>query len=348
LNYILEEGSETRLYELEGRKDKWSFQLKKATQEKDLEVVAYSRDFRNQRERDEVFNRTIEVLNHFSEDENFHVLEHILLRPKVGPRESMGKRTTHASKADTVELLTPAAVPENITVTEQEEEEVLYKFKISQVKDPAKKERTIWKLSLLKEDDELLVVNEEFSFYKHLTRRIVHIRDAGADISNYHISENQDGNYKFRLMSGDRYLAEGKKGYRKRKELDEEIENLAAFFSYESGIINRQVDDDNISYYADPYSLQVSVLVPNWHKRFRVPAFRHLLEKTIYLETPAHIYPHVYWLDYKEMQHIEEAYKLWVEELASLEIPDTNTEIPDTDIVNKMVSVLNELRKKAE
>jgi hypothetical protein len=62
-----------------------------------------------------------------------------------------------------------------------------------------------------------------------------------------------------------------------------------------------------------------------------------MLEKTIYLETPSHVYPHVYWLDHPRMKQFEEAYKLWIEEF-------TTTEIPNTEVVNNLILVLNEVR----
>ncbi len=337
LNYILEYGIERHLYDTQGRKDKWTYHLKKATQEKDYEIVAYSRDFHNKDERDDALKQTLQTLTDFSDDENFHIVEHVLLRPKVGPRESI-RRSSSAIGADTVDLLSVRSVPDKKTILDDKNEEVTYKFKITQVKDQTRKDRTIWKLSLVKEDDELLIVNEEFTFYKHLTRRIEHIQEFGSDEINYKSGTNADGYFNFKIMAGDRYLAESKKNYRRKEDMNEEITNLVNFFSYELAFISGQIDDDSLSYYADPYSLQISIVIPSWHKRFRSAAFKHLLEKTIYLETPSHIYAHVYWLDHKEMKEFEEAYRLWVQELA-------NIELPDTDIVNNMIFRLNELRK---
>jgi len=61
------------------------------------------------------------------------------------------------------------------------------------------------------------------------------------------------------------------------------------------------------------------------------------LEKTIYLETPSHIYPHMYWADHDEMRQFEDAYEVWIKEIAL-------NEIPATDVVNKMIEALNKLK----
>jgi hypothetical protein len=339
LNYILEHGSEQALYKVEGSKDKWTYHLKRKIENDAYESVAHSRHFKSEYELDEVFKKTIETLNGFSGDENFHVIDHILLRPKVEPRESFGKKPSSTINSDKVELLSVRSIADKKLIDEDKEiEELLYKFKITQIRDTDRNNKTIWKLGLVKENEEMLFVRDEFSFYKHLTRRIEQIRNTGADIENYISATGADGIMNFKLMTGNNYLAESKKNYRKKEDLDADIANLVNFFSYELAFVSGETDDSDFSYYADPYSLQVSILIPGWHKRFRSPAFRHLFEKTIYLETPSHIYPHIYWLDHKEMREFEEAYKLWVQEMAS-------PALPDTDIVNNLIAKINELRK---
>ena len=47
----------------------------------------------------------------------------------------------------------------------------------------------------------------------------------------------------------------------------------------------------------DPYSFQVSVILPAWEKRFQNMDFRKFAEKTIRMETPAHIFPKICWVN---------------------------------------------------
>ena len=215
-----------------------------------------------------------------------------------------------------------------------------YKFKITNRKEQGKNEKLIWKLSLLNiDDEETLLVEEDFLYYKHLTRRIEQIKQFASDHSNYAISKNADGYSIYSINDADRPLAVGKRKFRMQEELEAEITALIRFFSYEVDRLTEENENfDDISYYADPYSLRVSIFIPSWPRKFQNPTFKHLFEKSIYLETPSHISSRVYWLDHRQMLEFEQAYKLWLEELA-------NSEIPNTEIVNNFIDVLNKSRK---
>lgn len=49
------------------------------------------------------------------------------------------------------------------------------------------------------------------------------------------------------------------------------------------------------SMYKEPYSTQLSVILPDWPARFRNSAFREFIEQTIRRETPAHMQVYVHW-----------------------------------------------------
>lgn len=65
----------------------------------------------------------------------------------------------------------------------------------------------------------------------------------------------------------------------------------------------------------DPYSLQLSLVLPSWPGRFQNQDFRTFAEVTIREETPAHIFAHIHWLDQSAMQVFENAYYDWLEKL---------------------------------
>ncbi|PSR52335.1 hypothetical protein AHMF7605_01755 [Adhaeribacter arboris] len=335
LNYILTHGAEIALYEQEGRRDKWNYHLKRITQENDYEIIA-SQSFPTQKVAETAFDLTIQTLRDFSEAENFHLVEHILLRPKVSPRERSGKRGS-ALNSDAVDFLSVNAVAAGEATTRLRPESTTYKFRILNTKNEGK---TNWRLTLNKDDkDEILIVNEDFVFYRHLTRRIEQIRQFASDRSNYSVDQNADGYYIFRLLDVGRTLAASKKRYRQQEEMEAELNSLITFFSHEQIPVSEESEEENpLIAQADPYSFQISILIPDWPAKFRNKTFKHLLEKTIYMETPAHIYPQVYWLDHKQMRQFEEAYKLWLEELPQ-------AEISNTEVVNNLIYQLNELRK---
>lgn len=68
----------------------------------------------------------------------------------------------------------------------------------------------------------------------------------------------------------------------------------------------------------DPYSLQVSFVFPDWPPRYRQADhtgnadFRTFVERTIRAETPAHLVPHIHWLDRPAMAEFETASQAWL------------------------------------
>ncbi|QMU29340.1 hypothetical protein [Adhaeribacter radiodurans] len=335
LNYILTHCAEISLYEKEGRREKWNYHLKRITQENDYEVIA-SQSFPTQKAAETAFDLTIKTLRDFFEAENFHLVEHILLRPKVSPRERSGKRSS-ALNSDAVDILTVIAVAKGEITVPLQPKSTTYTFRILNTKNECK---TNWRLTLNKNDsEEIVIVNENFIFYRHLTHRMEQIQQFGSNRSNYLVEQNADGYYIFRLLDVDRTLAESKKRYRQQEEMEAELNSLITFFSHEQLPVSYDPEAENpLVAQADPYSFQISILIPDWPAKFRNKTFKHLLEKTIYMETPAHIYPQVYWLDHKQMREFEEAYKLWLEELPQ-------AEISNTEVVNNLIYQLNELRK---
>ncbi len=338
LTYILENGPVREQYGQEGRRDRWGYQLLRPTQEADREVIATSVPFKNREEAEAAFDKTLQTLQSFSADLSFHILEHMLLRPKISGRE----KTTRKSSldTDTVSLLKPVDVSDRDPVPLEEAEKPAYRFDITHHRAAGRHENLLWKLALVDHDNQpLLQVEEDFLFYKHLTRRIQFIREFASDRSNFVTHTGANGDFYYSINDGRRPLAVSAKRFPNEADMEKEWEALIRFFSYEAPVILEGVDHfDGPGYFADPYSFRISIFIPAWPAKFRNPTFRHLLEKTIYLETPSHIHPEVYWLSHRQMLEFEEAYKTWLEELA-------NTEIPGTDIVNNLIAVFNEVRK---
>ncbi len=68
----------------------------------------------------------------------------------------------------------------------------------------------------------------------------------------------------------------------------------------------------------DPYSFQATAILPAWSTRsLRLP-FRKMVEDTLRREAPAHVFLHIYWLNYTQMQRFERAYRAWMAELSVL------------------------------
>ena len=69
----------------------------------------------------------------------------------------------------------------------------------------------------------------------------------------------------------------------------------------------------------DFYHCRLSFIFPNWTARFANPAFRHFAEKTIANQLPAHLLPHIYWLDVAAMSEFDACYQPWLATLYSYE-----------------------------
>ncbi len=116
------------------------------------------------------------------------------------------------------------------------------------------------------------------------------------------------------------------------------VEHLLLRPTTEAEKINKLLSKTTIK---DPYSFRISVILPTQHKKLGNPDFRGYAEKVIHSETPAHIVPHIYWVDIERMYSFELCYKDWLEKRASLK-PDA----PELAIArNKLVRMLNDLDK---
>jgi hypothetical protein len=240
-------------------------------------------------------------------------------------------------------LLTITNVPDAEYFSAQKRPFTAYNFKITTIKDPDVMDKTIWKLSLRKDKADILAANDDFVFESHIRKRIEHIREIATDTSNFKREKNADNRSIFSIVDLSKkpaqVLAVSAKSYQKEEDMEEEIKSLIKFFSFDVGFLDDESSSRiDFTSYVDPYSFRISLFMPKWPVKFSDPGFRHLFEKAVYLETPAHIYPEVYWLDYKEMKEFESVYKPWLREIS------TNA-IPDAPMVNNLISKLNELRK---
>ncbi len=64
---------------------------------------------------------------------------------------------------------------------------------------------------------------------------------------------------------------------------------------------------------ADPYSFWATVVIPWWGSRFRNIEFRQFVEKTLRREAPAHVGLRIGWLGARQMTELEIQYRAWLE-----------------------------------
>ncbi len=85
----------------------------------------------------------------------------------------------------------------------------------------------------------------------------------------------------------------------------------------------------------DFYPFRMSVLLPAWTSRFYDKAFRLLLEETLRLNAPAHIYLEFYWLDFHRMDAFEVLYKKWIDQKWKVQETGSEEDIESLDRVSK-------------
>ncbi|EOR94499.1 response regulator receiver modulated diguanylate cyclase/phosphodiesterase (GGDEF & EAL domains) with PAS/PAC sensor(s) [Arcticibacter svalbardensis MN12-7] len=63
----------------------------------------------------------------------------------------------------------------------------------------------------------------------------------------------------------------------------------------------------------DPYSFRISIVLPAYAPRFLNMGFRQYCERTIRMESPAHIFVKICWVSNEQLVQFENAYKNWLE-----------------------------------
>lgn len=71
----------------------------------------------------------------------------------------------------------------------------------------------------------------------------------------------------------------------------------------------------------DPYSLQMTFVLPNWTARFQNKKIQQLFEQVAKVNVPAHLSANFHWINIKDMMSFEDIYQKWLNEKAR-EKPD--------------------------
>ncbi|RPH32891.1 MAG: hypothetical protein EHM93_07545 [Bacteroidales bacterium] len=100
------------------------------------------------------------------------------------------------------------------------------------------------------------------------------------------------------------------------------------------------LDNDCSNQMKDPYSCIASVVLPYWPERFSNNDFRKLFEKTLRMETPAHIFLRICWVNNHHMQILEEKYKRWIIENSR----KVANEMAISDALKELIETLYQLR----
>ncbi|MCB0396102.1 MAG: hypothetical protein KDD36_05590 [Flavobacteriales bacterium] len=90
----------------------------------------------------------------------------------------------------------------------------------------------------------------------------------------------------------------------------------------------------------NPYTYIASVIMPYWQGRFRNADFRKFFERKIRLEAPAHIFLNICWVSNAHMSEFEEMYKRWLLEISKEDRDHVQLSIA----LSNLIDILTRLR----
>jgi uncharacterized protein len=88
----------------------------------------------------------------------------------------------------------------------------------------------------------------------------------------------------------------------------------------------------------DPYSFRLSFILPAYSQRFLNMDFRLYCERIIRMETPAHLYPRICWVNNEQLHEFEDSYQEWLDVQSGQVTDDDNV------ILERFINILTSLR----
>ncbi len=342
---------------------KFSFQLYDGTTE-DATMIASSPHYRTKEECMEAFKTLEAAIALINKNEGFHLVEHLLLRPKLDIEQDEYDNRINPTLLDVClddcDLGRGLNEYTEIPICKKEVIRIpaakcfdnkpweLHYF----LYDPKTKTygtRTFLYQSISSDSSE--AVKLTFARYEKLTQRVFDLAEFGSERANYTIVSNNatPANYSFiihgrngEVLAQSEYLftwdPADKPGHPAKADdtLDIEyvIAALQSYFGFQQDLYCEADACDNNE---DPYSFRTTAVIPCWPQRLRDKTFRHLVEKTIQQESPAHVHTRIVWVGIDEMRRFETAYADWLQEMAQ-------TEMPSYEKTNPLIEVLNTLK----
>lgn len=343
LQYILAHGDNRENYSLTTETGKYRYNLKNDCDE----IIANSRKYSQEAERDGDFEKVIEYFKEHTDIEGFHLIEHILLRPK---------------SENKLEKLLPVCICE----PEQKPEKSipLYKFEVFKDKPKAAGRKFEWRFRLKDSTGNIILKSEGYTTLNNCIKDIVSVKKNTLDKDeDFKTLTAKDGTFYFNLIADNNEIIGTSKFTATKKELLEEIADMKKYMSFRYDLFSEDVDKQKLSalyekyihseeiddksettesedhvcgHEVDPYSFRISVILPSWPQKFRNINFRRFVEQNIRMETPAHIFPRICWINLEQMRDLEESYRAWLVEIKN--------DAPKPIVVNKLIDILFNLK----
>jgi len=289
----------------------------------------------------------------FFSNEGFHVVEHILLRPKVKGKhfveavaETLTEGLTNLGSLyfnETLPLFSissatnvfrvegnltsfldaskSTAVSSEIVISGSGENDGIYK--VISVQYDAVKNRTA-----IKTEEAVYSTILNSSIYGNLTYLMgtaisaISANDLSITVSDAETLKIKTGEIVEIRGSTDK-INDGR--YRVKQIVDNETTRVIVIDRVEVEVKdsllpivldNEKCDDCQIQ---DPYTCIASVIIPHWQGRFDNMDFRRFFERQLRMEAPAHVFLIICWISCEQMTEFEQKYKAWLIENARKE-----------------------------
>jgi uncharacterized protein len=305
-------------------------------------------------EAQQLINCVVRFFRENCDIENFHLVEHILLRPRINldsllpacvSCEIDGEAPVPGYPRYTFEVYPLNKKLEGVTghtaIDERIRDIIRTQKSRRQIKSRQKAD-DLYGVMLYDSTGRPVLHTEGYVQLNSATNAIASIRYNGVNTSvdvdgvkkyntgsdnvflgNYRIFF-ANNNYHFHLYADNaQVIASSAKPYNTKDAAIAAIRELVSWFAFEDNIFPEEKPCPGFD--EDPYSFRISVVLPAWPSRFRSQYFRKYVERVIRLETPAHIYPRVCWIDLDQMRTFEYHYHRWLQSLAANDLPNPHT-----------------------
>lgn len=197
----------------------------------------------------------------------------------------------------------------------------------------------------LKDENNKILLSSSRHFYSSIGMESLmqQVCIFGDNRENYRLGEadygDYAGQYYYQLMDRNgRNIADSGAFYPSRKERDHALEKTLGLMkkytresihmyvvehillrpsttekTYKGFDYTKKTDEAD---WQDLYSQQISIFLPDWPELFHNEVFKDFFIRSIREHTPAHIYPHIFWLGRVEMEHLENVLFQWQHDFA--------------------------------
>ncbi len=173
---------------------------------------------------------------------------------------------------------------------------------------------------------------------------LLNLSTFGTQIDNYSLEKDENGYVG--VLSDDNEVPIAKL-YKKYEQLEDAEDAIYDLIDYLESTTDLQGKTNitsegrpDLLLNSDFLSLRLSVMLPDWPKRFQQNHFRTLFEKIFNKNVPGHLAIDFYWLDVEEMMQFETLYEAWRREKA---LPSLSADLDD--VAFRLIDFMLELNK---